>query len=58
MKYFTSDVCPSKTVTSDLGISHGWDVDVVQMSMGSGPIKMNENFHSSFEGSILIVTDK
>ena len=34
----TSDVWPSKTVTLQLGISQGKDVELVHMSIGSGPI--------------------
>lgn len=33
----TSDVCPSKMVTSELGISHARDVDAVEISIGSAP---------------------
>ena len=35
----TSEVRPSKIVTSELGISHAWEVKVVEISIGSGPIK-------------------
>lgn len=31
----TSDVWPSKMVTSELGISHAWDVGAVEISIGS-----------------------
>lgn len=37
--YKTSEVCPSKMVTSELGISQDCEVEVVATSMGSGPIK-------------------
>lgn len=40
--HLTSEVWPSKIITSELGIWRGWDVDVVHMSMGSGPIEANE----------------
>lgn len=33
----TSDVCPSKIVTSELGISHARDVEAVEISIGSTP---------------------
>lgn len=33
----TSDVCPSKMVTSELGISHARDVEAVEISIGSAP---------------------
>lgn len=34
----TSDVCPSNIVTSQLGISRGKHGEVVEMSIGFGPI--------------------
>lgn len=44
MEHWTSEVCPSKTVTSDIGISNGRVIDVVQISIGSGPIKIDEYY--------------
>ena len=38
-KHQTSEECPSKTVMSELGISHAWDVEAIEISIGSGPIK-------------------
>lgn len=40
----TSDVCPSKIITSEPGISHTWDVDVVEISIGSGAIEQTNLF--------------
>ena len=34
----TSEVCPSRIVTSELGISQGTAVVIVEISIGSGPI--------------------
>jgi hypothetical protein len=46
MIHLTSEVCPSKIVTSELGIWRGWDVDVVHISIGSGPTEANEKNHA------------
>lgn len=35
----TSEVWPSRIFTSELGMSHGKDVEIVEMSIGSGPIQ-------------------
>lgn len=40
----TSEVCPSKIVTSELGISQDWDAEVVAISIGSGPIKQIQRY--------------
>lgn len=34
----TSEVWPSRIVTSQLGISQGREVELVEISIGSGPI--------------------
>ena len=41
----TSEVCPSRIVTSELGISQGTAVVIVEISIGSGPIsKIHTHF--------------
>lgn len=41
----TSEVCPSKIVTSELGISQG-DDEVGTISIGSAPINTCKSFHN------------
>lgn len=38
----TSEVWPSRIVTSLLGISQGKEVELVDISIGSGPISHNQ----------------
>ena len=37
----TSEVCPSRTKVSELGIWYAWDDEFVEISIGSGPIKVH-----------------
>ena len=49
----TSEVCPSRTVASELGISQGKDTRLVEISIGSGPVS-HIHFLFSYEDNNLI----